>query len=128
MLGYDIAHSTLFSEEGFDRVTIRLPTDVILVKKGPTPKFADDSFNGEAGDSGSLRDDLEENEEPEEVANLGDLIQTAQMESYYQKSRGRGDDPTPAEDEDREGNDEEDDDEGKLVVELVREEVVVVEP
>lgn len=123
VLGYDIAHSTLFSEEGFDRTTIRLPTDVILVKKGPTPKFDDDSFHGEAGKSGSVRDEDEESV----GANLGDLIQTAQIESFYQKSRGRVEEVHVEE----EGKDCEDDEEieageEKLPVDLIGEEVEAV--
>ena len=121
VLGYDIAHSTLFSEEGFDRTTIRLPTDVILVKKGPTPKFDDDSFSGEAANPGIVRDEDEESV----GANLGDLIQTAQIESFYQKSRGREGEDSHIEDE---GRDDEEIDAGeeKLPENLDREEVEAV--
>jgi hypothetical protein len=134
VLGYDVTHSTLFSELETESTGNRLPTDVVLVKKGRTPKFADDFNSGEAGEAGSLRDDLEEDEEPEEAANLGDLIQTAQAERFYQKSsRGKtGDEAEEGlqEDQGDDAGDEDleearaEDDEGKPVTVEVIDEAV----
>lgn len=89
-MGYDISHSTLFSDT--ELLQLRLPSDVILVKKGATPKFTDDSFNGEKISASSthmtqsaVNEERDEVEDDEDLPQLGDIIQTAQVESYYHK-------------------------------------------
>jgi hypothetical protein len=97
-LGYDISHSTVISDylgpgasgEG------ELPADVILFKKGSAPKFTveSSSFNGDLRDEATAETEADEEEEEEQVLpQLGDIIQTAQVQSFYEKETrgGQGD-------------------------------------
>jgi hypothetical protein len=99
-LGYDISHSTVISDylgpgASGER---ELPADVILFKKGSAPKFTAESssFNGDLRDEAMAETEADEEEEEEEeqsLPQLGDIIQTAQVQSFYEKETrgGQGD-------------------------------------
>jgi hypothetical protein len=109
VLGYDITHSTaLFDYLGTGTSgEDHLPTDVLLFKRGTAPRFRGESSfksdpRAEGEDEEGTAEGNEEDDDEEELPQLGDLIQTAQVQSLYEKKEGReGEDHNDGEEEER---------------------------
>jgi hypothetical protein len=61
------------------------PMDIILIKRGPPQRIIDDSLEPRGEVPSSAMEMTKEEDEAFETSQLGEIIQTAQIETYYSK-------------------------------------------